>query len=1081
MKRIFFLLFIIISTTIPLAAQVTTSTLSGRIIEEDTSLPIAGVTILAVHEPTGTRSYTMSGDNGSYSLTGLQSGGPYTVSFSMLGYAQDSFSSLSLALGEVTRLDAVLSPVQLDAAVITQMASKLRLTRTGSSKNITSGQIDAMPTISRSITDYIRLSPFANDMSLAGGDGRMTNFTVDGANFNNNYGLNSKLPGGGNPISIEAIDEIQLVISAYDVRQTGFIGGGINTVTKSGSNTFKGTAYAYYAKRPTSNWIIGATAGGPIIKNKLFFFLNYEQENKPQNVISYRARLDNETPGGNISRTKLSDMNRVSEFLKSFYGYNPGNATDFPSDNRNRKALLRLDWNINNAHRLTTRYNYTFDKVWNAPNDNSCDTGYRLTNTKRVGPQSMAFSGNMYGYNCEVHSAVLDLNSRFSDHFSNQLLATYTDNHEYRSFPLDQRFPHVDIMMEGALEPYISLGDELFSRYTDFTNTVANIRDDVTLSLGAHTLMAGLAFEYQHVSNCYMRNGGLYYRYASVDDFINRAAPESFALTYGFDGVEQPDDHISYKQLSFYLQDEWNVTPHLKVSGGLRLDEVLFNTSDFQRNDAVYELTFRDGLKIDTGRCPASHLSLSPRLGFSWDALHDGSLTIRGGSGLFLGRLPLVYFMNVPSYANLKKNSVQFKTSYSNGLATGHDARLDQFAGTGLLTTKEEVINKFGLPTSIGKHSVPYQIIGVDPDFKLPQSWKTTLAVDYKVPVSFPFTVSAEGIFNKTVNGACVENPNLDFSDSGNWERFTGADNRLIYPASKAQVNAGKNVAYLTNTNSGYGVNAQFLVNMTPVKNLDLYAAYAFTDFREITGFPGTDLYSVFTNVPQVDGPGLAKLQRTQFVIPHKVTASVNYFIPWTVFNGDGLHLGLFYTAYSPAGYSYVYTNDMNGDGVANDLMYIPRNDSEIRFVDYNQGGVTASADEQRAAFWAFVNQDSYLRSHKGQYAKANAARAPWVHRLDLRIAEDFSFRVGRSKHNFQLSMTILNFMNIFDSKFGMEQVNSACNGSKILNYAGRDADGHPTFTMYHVSGKMPTKTFEHLISKDQAWRIQIGLKYFFN
>ena len=1044
-----------------LNAQITTSTLSGLVTEGGT--PLAGAAVVAVHEPTGNTSYTFSAEDGTYLLTGLRSGGPYTVTFSLMGYEEERSAGLVLALGEEMRLNASLEPAELEAALVLQTAPRLRLTKTGASRNISSAEIESMPSIGRGITDYIRISPYANGLSLAGGDGRMTNFTVDGANFNNNYGLNSNLPGGGNPISIEAIEQIQLVISPYDVRESGFIGGGINTVTKSGSNTLKGSVYNYYSK---ADWVLGATLGGPVIKNRLFFFLNYEQEHKPLQVIPYRARKDGETPGGNISRTLLSDMERVRDFLRDAYGYNPGSATDFPGDNVNRKALARLDWNISDAHRLTLRYNYTLDKVWNAPNENSCDTGYRLTGTKRVGPQSMIFSGNMYGYNCEVHSASLEMDSRLSERISNQLLATFTDNHEYRVLPMEQRFPHIDIMMDGALEPYMSLGDELFSRYTDFTNTVANVRDDITLFLGSHTLTAGLSYEYQHVSNCYMRNGGLYYRYASVDDFIRKNAPESFAMTYGFDGVEQPDDHISYRQASLYLQDEWRVTPYFKLSGGIRLDGVRFNTEDFQRNDAVYELSFRDGIRIDTGECPATHVSVSPRLGFSWDALHNGSLTLRGGSGLFLGHLPLVYFMNVPSYANLKKNSVQFKTKYASGVPVSHDARLDQFAGTGLLRTKEEVIGKFGLPTSLGEHSVPFQIIGVDPAFKLPQVWKTTLAVDYRVPADIPFTLSAEAILNKTVSGACVDNVNLDFSDVAAWNRFQGADNRLRYPASKAQVNEGKSVAYLTNTREGYGLNVLLSASLKPSERLRLYAAYAYTDAREITGFPGTDLYSVFTNVPQVDGPGRARLQRTQFIVPHKVTASAD----WEPFHK--LHIGLFYTAYSPAGYSYVYTNDMNGDGVVGDLMYIPRDDSEIQFVDYKG----TSAEEQRRAFWAFVDQDPYLRSHKGRYAGANEARAPFVHRIDLRAAKDFETRIG----TFQVSMTVLNVMNIFNDNWGIEQVNSACNGSRILNYEGTDPEGRPRFSMYHASGKMPEHTYEYLPTSSQTWRIQLGIKYFF-
>ncbi len=1058
MKKIL-VIILCLGITVSGMAQVTTSSLSGIVNEEKTENPVEGVAVLVRNESTGATAYALTREDGTYVIIGLQSGGSYTVTFSMLGYKEFTQEKVSLALGETTHLDVSLEPEVLDAAVVIQMAPRMRLSRTGSFRNITSAQMEAMPSISRSITDYIRVSPYANGLSLAGGDGRVTHFTVDGANFNNNYGLDSKLPGGGNPISMEAIDQIQLVVSPYDVRQSGFTGGGINTVTKSGTNVVKGSTYLYFTSW-RKYWTIGATMGGPLIKDKLFLFMNYEQEHKPEQVMAYRARLDDETPGGNVSRTKLSDMNRVADFLKEHYGYNPGSATDFPEDNLNRKMLARLDWNINDAHRLTLRYNYTFDKVWNAPNPNSSDTGYRLTNTQRVGPQSMAFSGNMYRYNCEVHSAALELNSRLNLLMNNQFLATFTDNHEYRSFPLDQRFPHVDIMMEGALEPYMSLGDELFSRHTDFTNTVANLRDDLTFYLGSHTLTAGLSYEYQHVSNCYMRNGGLYYRYASVDDFIGCAAPESFAITYGFDGVEQPDDHISYQQGALYLQDEWRVTPYFQLSGGIRMDYVLFNTDDFMRNDAVYELTFRDGLKIDTGECPAAHLSVSPRLGFNWDILKDRSLTLRGGTGLFLGRIPLVYFMNVPSYANLRKNSVQFKTNYKNGTATGHDTRLDQFAGSGLLPTKEEVISRFGLPESLGTHAVPYRIIGLNPHFKLPQTWKTTLAVDYKVPVDFPFTLTAEGIFNKSLHAAYVDNVNLDFSDVDTWGRFKGADNRLIYPAGIAQINAGKSVAYLTNTNKGYGINAMLSMNMTPVKNLDIYAAYAYTDMQELSDFPGTDLYSVFTNAPQVDGPGLATLQQTQFVIPHKVSAAVNYKI------GNSLQLGLFYTTYSPAGYSYVYTNDMNGDGVANDLMYIPRDDNEIRFVD--NGSIPAA--QQRDAFWAFVEQDPYLRSHKGQYAGAHEARAPYVHRFDLRIAKSF--------RNLQLSLTVLNVMNLFDSRFGVQQVNP--NASKLLTFAGTDSEGYPTFTLYSNAGSLPSQSYEYLPTKEQTWRLQIGLKYTF-
>ena len=1068
MKRLLTILGILAGFS--LQAQVTTATLSGRVTElvpapqtqttyaaapqnstlTTAPLPLPGAVVLVRHEPTGTTAYGITAEDGTYLVTGLMSGGPYSITFSQMGYCTEVAEGIMLPLGEVTRVDATLRPEELQAALVIQTGYRLNLTRTGSSENFTSAQIEAVPSIHKSIEDYVRISPYAHGMSLAGGDGRMTGFTVDGANFNNNYGLSSNLPGGGNPISIEAIDQIQVVISPYDVRQSGFIGGGINTVTKSGTNAFKASAYTYLDR----NQLLGATLGGPIVKGKLFFFLNYEEQRKPTQVILYRARQDGEEPGGNISRTLLSDMEKVKAFLQDTYGYNPGSATDFPGDGTNRKALARLDWNISPAHRLAFRYNYTFDKVWNAPNDNSADTGYRLTGTKRVGPQSMAFSGNMYGYNCEVHSATLDLNSSMSESVTNQLLATFTHNHEYRTLPCDERFPHVDIMLEGALEPYMSLGDELFSRYTDFTNTVINLKDDVTFRLGSHTLTAGFSLEYQEVTNCYMRNGGMYYRYASLNDFLEQKAPESFALTYGLDGIDQPADRISYLQCALYLQDDWHVTENFLLSGGIRLDGVLFNAQDFARNEAAYALTFRDGIKIDTGLCPTSHVSVSPRLGFSWNPVQG--LTLRGGTGLFLGHLPLVYFMNVPSYANLRKNSVQFRTQYENGVPVAHDPRLDQ----GFFRTKEEVIAKFGLPTQIKEHTAPYQLIGLDGNFKLPQTWKTTLAADYTVPVAFPFTLEAEAIFNKTVNGAFVDNPNLDFSDTASWETFP--DGRLKYPAGKAQINPGKSVAYLTNTQEGYGINLMAAIRMEPVKGLSLSASYAYTHFREMTGFPGNDLYSAFTNMPQVNGPGLPRLQSTPFVIPHKVTAQASYLTP------IGLRISALYTAFSPEGYSYIYTGDVNGDGVANDLIYIPRDDSEILF----RADATRSADAQREAFWAFVEQDPYLRTHKGQYAEAYAARAPFVHKLDVKLTQDFTF----GRHRLQLSLTLLNALNLLDSRWGMPMVNSASNGSRVLSLVGADASGRPEYTFYPGV----TRSYETLYNADEAFRVQLGLKYSF-
>lgn len=480
LQTLFLLAVLSFLFVIPTQAQVTTASMSGTVMFQDE--PVIGATVLAVHEPSGTNYGTITNVDGRFSLQGMRTGGPYKVTISYVGYQSAVYSGITLQLGENYNLNVKLkeSSETLDEIVITAAKTKFNTEKTGATTNISSSQITSLPTINRSISDIARLSPYASDMSFAGGDGRSTNFTVDGANFNNNFGLSDNLPGGGNPISMDAIEEVQVVIAPFDVRQTNFIGGGINAITKSGTNTFKGSAYTYFqnqnmrgnsidgedlgARAKESKTIYGATFGGPIIKNKLFFFANVEVEKQPQQVIKWRARTEGEQPDENnyISRTTLSDMQKVSDFLRDKYGYDTGSATNFPADEKNLKLLGRIDWNITNGHKLSVRYNYTKNTAWNAPNANSMDggSGSRLYNTSRVGYQSMSFANSMYSQDNKVSSVSADLNSRFSDKISNQLLFTYTDIEDMRGTN-SSPFPFIDILAgkdaEGnqIMEPFI--------------------------------------------------------------------------------------------------------------------------------------------------------------------------------------------------------------------------------------------------------------------------------------------------------------------------------------------------------------------------------------------------------------------------------------------------------------------------------------------------------------------------------------------------------------------------------------------------------------------------------------------------
>ena len=378
-KRLEILFVLMLFSATAMLAQMTTSGINGMVTAGGDKA--IGATVTAVHEPSGTTYNTVVNESGRYSINGMRVGGPYTVKVSYIGYTTSVTKDVTLQLAESYSLNVKLAEDanELGEVVVSAKATKFTAERTGASTNINLRQLENMPTVSRSITDFTRLSPYGgNGMSFAGTDGRTANFTVDGANFNNNFGLSDGLPGGGNPISIDAIEEMQVVISPYDVRQTNFIGGGVNAITKSGTNTFKGTAYIYHqnenmrgdaiereqisgAREKDQKTTYGFTLGGPIIKNKLFFFANVEVEKQPQQEIKWRARTEGEQPDENnyISRTTPSDMQKVSDFLRDKYGYDTGSATNFPADEKNLKLLGRIDWNIKNVHNLSVRYIYS--------------------------------------------------------------------------------------------------------------------------------------------------------------------------------------------------------------------------------------------------------------------------------------------------------------------------------------------------------------------------------------------------------------------------------------------------------------------------------------------------------------------------------------------------------------------------------------------------------------------------------------------------------------------------------------------------------------------------------------------------
>lgn len=1089
-KKTLFLLVLFVAFAGMVKAQVTTAGMSGKVTADGES--VIGGTVVAVHEPSGTSYGTVTNVDGRFSLQGMRTGGPYKVTISYIGYQTAVYNGIQLQLGETYSLNVTLheSSELLGEVTVTASKSKFSAEKTGATTNISSEQLTTLPSINRSISDFTRISPYASGNSFGGRDGRSNSFTIDGANLNNNFGLSSALPGGGNPISLDAIDEVQVVIAPYDVRQANFIGAGINAITKSGTNTYRGSAYMYFnnevmrgnkigdtdfgARAEESKTVYGATFGGPIIKDKLFFFANVEYEKSPQQVITWRAAREGETPNtSTISRTTEADLAEFSQILKDRYGYDTGSFTSFPADITNLKLLGRIDWNINSGNKLSVRYNFTNNKTWNAPNGSSGNTGARLA-FNRVSAYSMSFANSCYSQQNIVNSATAELNSRFSSNISNQLLFTYSDIKDERGTN-SSPFPFIDIMAgfydngNQILEPYMSAGYELFTYNNRVKNNVMTIVDNFTYYLGNHKLTAGISYERQKAGNSYMRNGTGYYRYSSFEDFKNGAAPETFALTYGYNGNTKPSADVAFGQLGVYLQDEWNIRENFKLTAGLRMDHLSF-LNDIMRNQAIYDQDF-NGVHIDTGAWPDSKMQFSPRVGFTWDVFNDKTLKVRGGSGLFTGRIPLVFFTNMPTNAGMIQNLVSITTRYNNsGVETSRDPRLDLLKG-GMITDVNEMISKLGLPTTIRPEDgvLPSAVVGIDPDFKMPQVWKTSLAMDFQLPVSFPLTLTLEGMYSKDINAVRQFNHNVKSPDE-TWQRFNGPDNRYIYP-DETRVNTNVNSAnILTNTSKGWGWTGNITVTAEPVKNLSLMAAYTHTESKEISGMPGSDANSAWVNVPSINGPNNSGLMRSQYVTPDRVIASINWRVPFN--NHTSSNFSLFYSGYSAGGYSYMYSNDMNGDGVNNDLMYIPKTKDEIKF----------KSAEDADAFWNFVNQDPYLKKHKGQYAEAFANRAPWVHRFDFRWSRDFSVKIGKTRNTLQLSLDILNVGNLLNSKWGVSKNMSAANGGRILSYAGVDENNTPIFSMYKDGdGNYPTESFAHNLNYSECWKLQIGLRYVFN
>lgn len=1021
-------------------AQVTTSSLSGHVYDE--SGDVAGAAVIVVHTPSGTQYHALTDELGNYRIHNMRVGGPYLIEVDMLGYAPVKVEGVTLRLGETFVWDVKLEEetIALEAVTISAESENTVMTseKAGTSANFSRRDMINLPTGNRTINDVVKLTPQSNGMSFGGRDNRMNNFSVDGAGFNNNFGLNSDLPGGDSgPISFDAIEEISVNIAPYDVRQSRFTGASINAVTKSGTNEFDGSVYTYQqfkgmhgdkvgdqtvnGARDLTQHTYGLSIGGPIVKNKLFFFVNAEYSPMTESGPSWRPSTDGvaNTELG-LSRTTVADLARVKEHLINNYGYDPGEYGEngWSSFNSyNYKVMARIDWNISDNHKLMIRYNDVQNSVMNQTNNNSAPSGLARSDA-RLSASSIAFSNSFYRQNDNVRSIAAELTSKFSETASNQLLLTYNMISTKRELPSDHIFPFVDIYKDGS--QYMSFGTELFSYNNAVLNNTANITDNLTLNLNKHTLTIGASFEYMFVKNSYIREGTSYYRYASLDDFLNNASPIGFGLTYGFNGEDAPGVKLNYGQFNAYIQDEYEINRKFKLTYGVRFELPAYLDNDMVTNYAIlqkgYDNNFAGG-PWDTGTWPKTHISVNPRVGFNWDVLGDRSLQIRGGTGLFTGVNPFVWFTNQASAAGFVQ---------SQEMALQGEALQNTLPGLTFNPDYKALMAAYpsAFPTSPNPSAITTGsgICLVDKDFKFPQVWRSNLAVDVKLPWNMVFT--GEVLYTKDVVGVWQQNVNLA-APTG---LMAGADNRYVWEGARSVDSDLSSAMLLTNNNRGHAFQATAQLTKNFSHGFSGMIAYTYSNVKDITANPGSTAYSVWQSNRSVNSLNVPELGYSNFSIPHRVVANLSYRVEYA--RNFATTISLFYQGSHNGRISYVYDGDVNGDGQNADLMYVPASRDEINFVDLwhvvEENGVEtsrtqlATAEEQADAFFEYIENNKYLKSRKGKYVERFGGLQKWVNEIDIKILQDIYTNFGTdNRYSLQLSLDILNVANLLNSNWG--------------------------------------------------------------
>ena len=1066
------------------AQGVTTGSLAG-VVTDQGGAPVSGANVIAIHVPSGSTYEATTRSDGRFLVPGMRVGGPYSITVAYQGtgtaFEPTTQDNVVVNLGVATDLPITVRAIAVTETVtVTASTSEVfSSTRTGAATTVVLEQIANLPNVSNRLEQYTRLTPQASGSTFAGQDNRLNNITVDGSYFNNSFGLGGQ-PGdrtGVAPISPFAIEQIQVNVAPFDVRQGNFVGAGVNTVTRSGTNQFHGSLYRQFrnedmvgteAKGLTFNpgtfefANTGFNLGGPILKNKLFFFTNIDTETLEQPGTTFRTNQGGEASVGNVTRVLASDIAAISALLNNRFQYNPGETEGYPFKTPGDRYLGKLDFNLNSANKITARYvQLDSESPQLASNSSSLGFGNRRTST-----QAINFSGSNYTILENIKSTVGEWNSTIGGSMANSLIVGYTSQDESRG-PIDKLFPFVDILNNATT--YTSFGSEPFTPNNELRYKTFQVQNNFSKFIDRHTLTLGATLQRYESENVFFPGSQSAYVYNSLDDFYTDIADYAanpnrtvspitlrrFQVRWNnIPGQEKPTQPLEVLYGGAYLQDEWRPNNSLTLSAGLRFDVPRFGTTGYT-NAVADALSFRDEngqpVQYSSGKLPDSNILWSPRFGFNYAVDENRTTQIRGGTGIFTAPPAYVWISN-------------------------------QIGNTGVLTGFEQLDNTTARPfnpdpnrykpTNVtGAPASSFELALTNSDFKFPQLWRNNIAIDQRLPLGF--TSTTEFIYNRDVNGVYYINANLPAAQSA----FAGPDSRPRWTNNRIH-SAVANAVVLKNQNVGRSWNISTSLDRRFGANF-VKAAYNYGSSKN-TVDPGSIAFGSWNNNehsgdPNNPGVGFSPVGRAG----HRFFATGTYGKDFFSFGRTSV--SAFYEVRNIGVSSYTYSGDLNGDGgTSNDLLYIPRDQSEMNFQTFTVGTRTYTAAEQAAAWEAFIAQDDYLSENRGKYAKRGGVLLPLVHRMDVSVAQDLFTNIRGRRHSLQLRADVLNFGNLLNSKWGVGQ--RLISNQPLTITAGQQADaqGRAQYRLRVINNELMTKSLETTAFLNDVYRFQLSLRYQF-